>query len=185
MSERGSQLRETADRQLSELIGLFWSARGAAALSLPCPGREKLGDGTVAALAMHTADSYLRTAGFLQTGQTPRARARAARSRHRIPELLFARGHAPRGHDESGHDEGTHDGDYTADNVDLHGLLERLSAARDALSLLAELTDERLDTVPPAGSFKFCDGQRTLEQVVASLLNHQGHQIDAINAAVT
>jgi hypothetical protein len=165
MSERGIQLRETADRQISELIGLL-SARGEAALSLPCPGREKLGDGTVAALALHTADSYLRIAGFLQTtGQMPRAQA--------------AEGHANRGHDE-----GTHNGDYTAKNVDLRRLLERLSAGRDALAPLADLTDERLDTVPPTGSFRFCDGQRTLHQVVASLLNHQGHQIDAIQVAV-
>jgi hypothetical protein len=78
-----------------------------------------------------------------------------------------------------------HDGDYAADNVDLHDLLDLLSAGRDALSLLADLADERLDTVPPTGSFRFCDGQRTLEQVVASLFNHQGHQIDAIKAAVT
>jgi hypothetical protein len=78
-----------------------------------------------------------------------------------------------------------HDGDYTADTVDLHDLLDLLSAGRDALSLLADLTDERVDSAPPNGSFRFCDGQRTLEQVVASLLNHQAHQIDAIKAAVT
>jgi hypothetical protein len=30
------------------------------ALHLPCAGREKLGDGTVGAVAMHTADNYLR-----------------------------------------------------------------------------------------------------------------------------
>jgi hypothetical protein len=27
------------------------------------------------------------------------------------------------------------------------------------------------------------DGQRTLEQVLASLLKHQSHQLDALNAA--
>ena len=63
MSERGTQLLDTADGQISELIGLF-SARGEASLSLRFPGREKLGDGTVAALASHTADSYLRIARF-------------------------------------------------------------------------------------------------------------------------
>jgi hypothetical protein len=184
VSERGIQLRETADEQISELIGLF-SARGEAALILPCAGREKLGDGTVAALALHTADSYLRIAGFLQTtGQMSGARAEAAQGGHGIPGLLLADAHAPRGHAECGHDEGTHDGDYTAHNVDLHGLLERLSTGRDALSLLADLPDERLDSVPPTGSFRFCDGQRTLEQVVVSLLKHQGHQIDAMKAAV-
>jgi hypothetical protein len=76
-------------------------------------------------------------------------------------------------------------GDHAAQNMDLPGLLERLSSGRDALTLLTDLTDEQLDTVPPSRSFRFCDGQRTLEQVVASLLNHQGHQIDAVSAAVT
>jgi hypothetical protein len=183
MSERGIQLLDTADGQISELIGLL-SAQGEAALSLPCPGREKLGDGTVAALASHTAGNYLRIAGFLQaTDQTPGAHAEARHGRQRIPRLLPARGHAPPGHAESGHNEGTPDVEYTAKHVDFHGLLERLSAGRDALRLLADLTDEQLDTVPPTRSFRFCDGQRSLEQVVASLLNHQGHQIDAMEAA--
>jgi hypothetical protein len=114
----------------------------------------------------------------------PGAQGGEGQGGHRIPRFRLARGHAPRGHADSGHDEGTHDRDYTAENVDLHGLLERLSAGRDALSLLADLADERFDVVPPTGSFRFCDGQRTLEQVVASLLNHQGHQIDAMKAAV-
>lgn len=48
---------ETANRQLAALIGLF-STRDEAVLCLPCPGREKLGDGTVAAIALHTADNY-------------------------------------------------------------------------------------------------------------------------------
>jgi hypothetical protein len=185
MSERGIQLLETADTQISELIGLL-SARGEAVLGLACPGREKLGDGTVAVCAMHTADRYQRIAGFLQaTTPMPGAPAGAGQDRHRIPRAPLARGHAPRDHADGGHDNGTHDGDYTAANVDLHGLLEQLSIGRDALSLLADLTDERLDTVPPTGSFRFCDGQRTLEQVVASLLKHQGHQVDAVKAANT
>jgi hypothetical protein len=180
MSERGTQLRETAEGQINELTRLF-SQRGEAALRLPCPGREKLGDGTVAALASHTADSYLRIAGFLQTtSQIPVA----GQPRHRIARLLRARSHTPPRHGESAHDDGMHDGDYATEHVDLAGLLERLSAGQDGLSLLADLTDEQLDTRPLSGSFRFCDGQRTLEQVVASLLNHQRHQIDAVKAAV-
>jgi hypothetical protein len=157
MSERGIRLLETADGQISELIDLL-SARGGAALRLPCPGRERMGDGTVAACALHTADRYQRIAEFVQTvGQMP--------------------GTASHGRD-------THDGDHSAESVGLDGLLERLSAGRDIFSFLPELTDERLDTVPPAGCFRFCDGQRTLEQVVAGLLKHQGHQVAAIKAAV-
>jgi hypothetical protein len=181
MSERGTQLLQIANGQINELIDLF-SRRGATVLSLPCPGREKLGDGTVAALALHTADSYLRIAGFLQaTSRMPVP----GQSRHRIPRFLLARGHRPPRHGKGGRNEGTHDRDYTAENVDLPGLLERLSAGRDTLSLLADMTDEQLDTLPPAGSFRFCDGQRTLAQVVSGLLNHQGHQIDAMKAALT
>jgi hypothetical protein len=181
MSERGSQLLETADGQVSELIGLL-SRRGEAALSLLCPGREKLGDGTVAALALHTADNYLRIAGFLQaTIQISAARP----ARHRIPRLFRAGAHTPPRHPGGGHDESTHDGHYRAENADLPALMDRLSTGRDKLSLLADMTDEQLDTAPPTGSFRFCDGQRTLEQVVASLLKHQGRQIDAMKAALT
>jgi hypothetical protein len=32
---------------------------------------------------------------------------------------------------------------------------------------------------------KFCDGQRTLDQVATNLLNHQSHQLDALKAALT
>ncbi len=184
MSERGTQLHETAEGQISELIDLI-SAQSEAVLRRPCPEREKLGDGTVAALACHTADNYLRIAGFLQaTSQTAGARTSAGQVRHQIPRFLLSRGHASRGHAESGHAESPHDRDYATEHVGLDSLLERLSAGRDAISVLGDLTDERLDTVPPAGSFRFCDGQRTLERVVAGLLNHQGHQVDALKAAI-
>jgi hypothetical protein len=68
-----------------------------------------------------------------------------------------------------------HDGYYTAEDVDVDGLLERLSATREACGLLAELTDECLDTVSPAGSFRCRVGHRTLQQVVSGLVKHQGH----------
>lgn len=181
MSERGTHLLERADRQINELIALF-SRRSEVAFRLPCPGREKLGDGTVAALALHTADNYLRIAGFLRaTSQISAARL----ARHRIRRLFRGGAHTPARHAGGGHDESAHDGHYTAENVDLAALMDRLSAGRDKLSLLADMTDEQLDTAPPTGSFRFCDGQRTLEQVVSSLLKHQGRQIDAMKAALT
>jgi hypothetical protein len=162
MNERGTQLHETASRQIAELIGLI-STLDEAALRLPCPGREKLGDGTIAACAMHTADNYHRIAGFLQ-GQGNGAHHRTARFLH-------------------GHCDDKHQDDYGAENIDLQALLDRVSAGRDALSVLADLTDEQLDTVPPASDMKFCDGQRTLEQVVTNLLKHQSHQLDALKTA--
>jgi hypothetical protein len=161
MNKRGTQLLDTATRQISELTGLI-STRGEAALRLPCPGREKLGDGTIASCALHTADNYHRIAGLLDGD-----------GRHqRIAKFLH------------GHGEGKPHGDYRAENVDLQALLDRLSTGRAALSALADLTDEQLDTVPPASAIKFCDGQRTLEQIVTNMLNHQNHQLNAVKAAI-
>lgn len=164
MNDRGTQLQETANRQISELIALI-SKPGEAALRLPCPGREKLGDGTVAACVMHTADNYHRIAGFLQ-GQRGGGHTR-------IAKLLHLSG------------EDKHQDNYQADDIDLPALLDRLSAGRDALSVLAGLTEAQLDTVPPASKMKFCDGQRTLQQVVTNLLKHQSYQLDALRRAIT
>ncbi|MHB8693942.1 MAG: hypothetical protein ACYDHH_22105 [Solirubrobacteraceae bacterium] len=163
MNDRGAQLQDTANRQISELTGLI-STRAEAVLPLPCPGREKLGDGTVAACAMHTADNYHWIAAFLN-GLGGGGRHRLARLRHH-------------------HGADQHQDDYySADNINLQTLLERLSAGRGALSALADLTDEQLDTVPPASEMRFCDGQRTLDQVVTSMLKHQSYQLDALKAA--
>jgi hypothetical protein len=149
MSERGIRLLETADGQIRELVDLF-SMSGDAVLSLPCPGREKLGDGTIAACALHTADSYDRIAAFI-----------------------------------GGRGGRRHGANYGADKVDLQDLLDRLAAGRGALRRLTKLTDEQLDRVPPASQLKFCDGKRTLEQVLTMLLGHQGHSVDALKAAVS
>jgi hypothetical protein len=130
-------------------------------LRLPCPAREKLGDGTVAACAMHTADNYHRIAEFLQ-GQRRGGHTRIAKFLHR-------------------HGEDKHHDNYRADNIDLPAVLDRLSAGRAALSVLADLTEAQLDIVPPASEMKFCDGQRTLQQIVTNLLNHQSHQLDALS----
>jgi hypothetical protein len=154
MSDRGTRLLETADAQIAELTATL-STRDEAVLALPCPGREKLGDGTIAACAQHTAETYHRIAGVALS--QPKA--------------------WPTGTNR-------HDRRHSAAGATLSGLLDRLSAARHALAPIAELTDPQLDTVPPAGTARFCDGQRTLEQVLTSMLNHQSHQIDAIGAAI-
>ena len=65
MSQSGVQLQQAADAQIAELIDLL-STRDPSALKLQCRGRERLGDGTVAASAMHTADNYHRIADFLR-----------------------------------------------------------------------------------------------------------------------
>jgi len=155
MTKRGTELLDTANAQIGELLRLIAAGREAT-LRRPCPGRDQLGDGSIGAVALLTARNYHRIASFIH------------------------------GNDGSAHDRaGPHNHPPTTQNITLHQLLHELSTAQGALSLLADLTDERLDEVPPAGSARFCDGQRTLEQVVTAMLNHQRHQVDAIRAAVT
>jgi hypothetical protein len=154
MSDRARHLLETADGQISELSALL-SHTDDATLRNRCPARENLGDGTIAAVTQHTADTYLRIAQFLD-GESQ-------------PKHTRAPGHdSPHGTSSAGRGE----------------LIERLAAGRSALEQLDRLTDEQLDSVPPVGQARFCDGQRTLEQVLASMLKHQNHQIDALRAAI-
>ena len=110
MNERGTQLQETFNAQIDELIDLV-STASEAALGLPCPGRERLGDSTVAACAMHTADNYHRIAGFLQ-GQRGAGHTRLAKLPHR-------------------HGEDKHQDNYRADNIGRRAQLDRLFAARE------------------------------------------------------
>jgi hypothetical protein len=184
MTERGKQLYATADGQIAELIALT-STVDQAALRLPCPGREKLGDGTVGASVRHTADNYQRIAAFIQTSNRMSAAHQPGQhGGHRIPRFLRAIGHGPADHAEHNPGTGQHEDHYSADTIDLSAVLEQLSASRDTLGRIAELTDSQLDAIPPDGSFRFCDGHRTLEQVLAGLLKHQGHQVDALRSAV-
>jgi len=183
MTERGQALHATADAQIAELIALI-STIDHATLRLPCPGREKLGDGTVAASTRHTADNYERMANFVQTGDRMSGGHEPIKhGGHRIPRFLGALGHRPGDHLEHDRGAGQHDDEYTADNIDLTTVVTQLSASRDTLGRLAELTDSQLDAIPPKDSFRFCDGQRTLQQVLAGLLKHQSHQVDALKTA--
>ncbi len=181
MSQRGPELSASADGQIAELIDLL-SALDRAALRRPCPGREKLGDGTIGAAAQHTADNYQRIADFVQTSD----RMSAGHGGHRIPRFLCALGHKPQDDANPDHAPGAdrHENRYTAEPIDSDAVVEQLGAARDALGRLAELGDRQLDAIPPKDSFRFCDGQRTLQQVLAALLKHQAHQVEALKTAV-
>jgi hypothetical protein len=155
MSERGVRLLEMSQEQITELIDLL-SRGGRAALALPCPGRQKLGDGTVGAVARHTAENYCRIADYLKApGDVGRSDANGAHRRH-----------------------------HAVEHVDLEDLLSRLPEALDALGRLAELDDAQLNSVPVASDMRFADGQRTLEQILTGLLRHQGHQVDALRRAL-
>lgn len=75
MTARATQLHATADGQIAELIGLI-STVDEATMRLPCRGREKLGDGTIAASARHTADNYRRMGGVPADERSDVQRAR-------------------------------------------------------------------------------------------------------------
>jgi hypothetical protein len=146
----------TADEQIAELTRLLASA-GEAALRRPCRGREKLGDGTVGAVAAHTIEGYGRIAAFLRATI------------------------------DSGPVEGVdaHHPGAMPREVGRDDLLARLRQARRDLDVLTELSEEQLDAVPAASEMRFVDGQRTLDAVVDAALRHQEHQIKAIAAALT
>ncbi len=152
MSERATHLFEVAEGQIAELLALI-STGGVALLRRPCPGQEKLGDGTVAAVALHIATTYQRIAAVMRGGGEGEHLLAVA---HNHPAKL--------------------------QDISLHQLLEELAAAQRALSPVADLTDEQLETVPPASSARFCDGQRTLEHVLTAMFKHLGHQVDAVRA---
>jgi hypothetical protein len=156
MSLRARQLHQTADGQIAEL-GERLSTAGERGLSRPCPGRARLGDGTVGAVAAHTTDNYHRIARFVSGLRD----------------------------DGEQHKRSQHSEQHRASEIELDVLLARLAAARDALATIELLSDEQIDSVPPAGEMKFADGERTLEQIIASLLKHQRHQVDALAAALS
>jgi hypothetical protein len=183
MSERAEQLHTTADIQIAELIDLISAADGAT-LRRPCPGREKLGDGTIGAMAAHTAENYQRIGTFVTTSERMADRHNSPRrGRHRLFGLR-ASGHTARDHGQHGPGGRDHGDGYSAETAQPGELMERLEAARKALARTVQLTDAQLDEIPPKDSFRFCDGQRTLEQVLAGLLTHQEHQVRTLRAAL-
>jgi hypothetical protein len=151
MSTRGEQLQTVAGDQLQRLVRVV-AALDPDRAQEPCPGRAKLGDGSIGTVATHTAHNYERIAGFV----------------------------AGEGDDPS---DGRHEHGAAA-TFDGGMLARQLATAQEELAAIGSLSDGELDSVPPAESFRFCDGQRTLEQVLTALLQHQGHQLDALEAAV-
>jgi hypothetical protein len=163
MSERASQLHATADAQLDELIKLI-SSTDRSVLNQRCPGRERLGDGTIGALAAHTADNYQRIAIFVATGDHSSGGATGTRSRRRAPRFARVLGHRPPSH--ARHSPGTHGNheDYSADSAGPGELVDQLSVARQGLERIAALTRNQLESTSPKDSLRFCDGQATLSR---------------------
>jgi hypothetical protein len=149
MSRQGLKLLQTADAQISELIELF-SGRDDGVLARPCPARAKFGDGTIGAVALHTAENYARIATFLDNQP------------------------------DNGHADAR-----PVQAVTVPALLKVLNGSRDALRLLGDMSEERLSEVPPAGTMRFCDGRRTLEEVVTGQLTHQARNVEMLKAAAS
>lgn len=184
MNARAQALRATVDEQLGELAAVL-AGLDTTRARRPCPGRAKLGDGSVGAVVAHTVANYERIAAFLAD---PGAQAPAGPSGPPTPG-----GHAPGGSpgaptpgtpapggSPGAHGRPPHGG---APDFDRDALVARVVAVRDRYRRLASLTDGELEAIPPAGSVRFADGRRTLEQVLTGLLGHQAHQIEALRAA--
>jgi hypothetical protein len=160
---RNTALLDLANQQIGGLVELL-STRDHEVLRLPCPGREKLGDGSIGATAGHVADIYQRLGGFVRANTNQTAALTNAQP-----------GHRGRTH--------THPHEHVAG--ELQGLLQQLAGALATLAPLTELTDEQLDSISPADSFRFCDGKRSLERVIAGVLNHQRHHVDVLEGALS
>jgi hypothetical protein len=161
MSARGTDLMTKASRQLDE-IAEFLGTLNEADLSRPCPD-ESTGDAvahpggdTVGATAAHMADGY-----------------------DHLGRLLQAAGHGPGSPTTTGH----HRHDHARVPEALPDLRARLVGGKARIAPLADLTDEQLDSVPPAAGL-FSDGRRTLEQVIEAVIAHQAAHLETLKRAV-
>ena len=166
MSERAIRLRAKANTQLSKMIEVFGTLNDAD-LHKPCPDEsveDSAGD-TVGAVAAHMAQGYHFLGKFLQAeGYVPGSPAPANRK---------GRGHRYR----PGHGR-------TFPPAALPDVVDRLTGGKAPIGLLADLTDEQLDSVPSAGSSRFSDGRRTLEQVIDEVIAHQATHLVTLKRAV-
>ena len=156
MSERGARLMAKAQRQLSEMIE-FFGTLDEADLRKPCTeeSAEDSPGETVAAVAAYTAEGYHHLGRFLE----------AAGYVSGIPETGNGHGH---GHVPEA----------------LPDMRDRLVVGKSLIGLLGDLTDEQLDSVPPAGSSRFSDGCRTLDQVIEAVITHQEAHLLTMRRAV-
>ena len=166
MSERGTRLMAKADSQLSEMIE-FFGTLNEVDLHKPYPDEsteDSAGD-TVGAVAAHMAQGYHFLGKFLQAdGYVPGSPATGNRK---------GCGHRYR----PGHGR-------TFPPAALPAVVDRLTAGKAPIGLLADLTDEQLDSVPPVGSSRFSDGSRTLEQVIDEVIAHQAAHLATLKRAV-
>jgi hypothetical protein len=161
VSERCTELMTRMGRQLDEIAEFFGTLNDA---DLPKPCRDEGGDDpgkTVGAVAAHVAEGYHRLGQFLRSAGYV-GQSRASETSHSDEH----------GHGRANSPEATPD------------LLNRLIAGKAPIGLLADLTDEQLDSVPAAGSSRFSDGHKTLEQIIDEVIAHQAAHLAALQRAV-
>jgi hypothetical protein len=171
MSERGTALMTKAGRQLDE-IAAFLGTLNQADLAKPCADGSA-GDTVDAAAAHRAGDTVGATASHMADGYDHLGRL--------LPTTGYVPGSQPGG-DHHSHDH-SHDHDHARVPEALPDLRARLMGGKARIALLADLTDEQLDSVPPAVGL-FADGRRTLEQVIEAVIAHQAAHFATLKRAV-
>lgn len=158
MSKRGTALMAKASRQIDEMAE-FIGALDEADLRKPFP-KDAAGS-SVGAVAAHAAEIY-----------------------HYLGRFLRDTGYVP-GSPATGNSHGDDHG-HAAPEAPPHlpDLLDRLTGGKAPISLLGDLTDEQLDSVPPAGSGRFSDGRRSLERAIDATIAHQAALLVTLKRAV-
>jgi hypothetical protein len=165
MSARGIDLMTKASRQLDE-IAEFLGTLEETDLGKPCAD-ESAGETVGAAGAHGGGDTVGETAAHMADGYD------------QLGRLLQTTGYVP-GSPTTGDN---HKHDHARTPEALPDLLARLVGGKARIALLADLTDEQLDSVPPAVGM-FSDGRRTLEQVLEAVIAHQAAHLATLKRAV-
>lgn len=160
MSGRGEKLMGKVTRQIDDIAEVF-ATLSEADLAKPRPASEESGKSGHVAKGRSVGD----------------AAAHIAEGYHFIVRFLRRAGHVP----------------GAPAGVRIHGrgpepslpeLRKRLAEAKPEVGVIADLTDEQLDNVPPPKSSRFSDGRRSLEQVIEEAIAHQAGHLNDLKRAV-
>lgn len=160
MCARGEALMKKVIRQIGDIDEVFASLNEADLAKARPPGEESGKSG-------HAAKG--RTLGD--------AAAHIAEGYHFIVRFLRSAGYVP-GAPAGG---SIHGRGPSPTPIELR---KRLTEAKSEIGIIADLTDEQLDSVPPAKSSRFSDGRRTLEQVIEEAIAHQAEHLSDLRSAM-
>lgn len=105
------------------------------------------------------------------------AAAHIAEGYHFLVRFLWSAGYVPGG-SAGGH------GHERPTALSLPELRQRLDDGRIEISVIADLTDQQLDSVPPPKSSRFSDGRRSLELAIEEVIAHQTQHLTDLKTAV-